>query len=267
MSTPNYRFDLDLFIELNKEYGSKPIVPRPRPRLAHDAPALLAAAEKRAEKIDELIEIRGKRVLEVGCGRGDLCYILAKDYGCDVVGVDVISYEDWNKYRDQTEIKFQILDISKDDSGELGAFDRIHSWAAWEHIKHPFSALQGAKHLLKKGGKFYLYANLYRGTQASHRYREVYFPWPHLLFTDEVFEAFYRHIGRRSGKPAWVNKLTYAEYKHYFELLDFHVERHWFSSSPLDIEFYNRFEDVLSRYPKSDLMHNFLSAILTHKER
>ena len=87
-------FDLGLFLELNNEYGSKPTVPRPRQPLAHDAPALLAAAEKRAEKIDELIEIRGKRVLEVGCGRGDLCYILAKGYGCDVVGVDVISYED-----------------------------------------------------------------------------------------------------------------------------------------------------------------------------
>ena len=38
MSTPNCRFDLDLFIELNKEYESKPIVPRPR---QHHAPAMV----------------------------------------------------------------------------------------------------------------------------------------------------------------------------------------------------------------------------------
>ena len=264
MSTPNYRFDLDLFIELNNEYGSKPIVPQPR---EHHAPAMLAAAEKRAGRLDELIDIRGKRILEIGCGRGEVCYVLAKDYECSAVGVDIRGREEWNTYLDQAGVELRILDISKDNCSALGEFDRIYSWTVWEHIQHPFAALQGVKHLLKADGKFYLLANLYRGPQASHRYREVYFPWPHLLFTDEVFEAFYRHIGRRSRKPAWVNKLTYAEYKHYFELLDFHVERHWFSSSPLDIEFYNRFEDVLSRYPKSDLMHNFLSAILTHKER
>ena len=264
MSTPNCRFDLDLFIELNKEYESKPIVPRPR---QHHAPAMLAAAEKRAGRLDELIDMRGKRVLEVGCGRGELCYVLAKDYDCDAVGVDIKDREEWSMYQDQAGVELRILDISKDDCSELGEFDRIYSWTVWEHIKHPFSALQGVKHLLKENGKFYLLANLYRGPQASHRYREVYFPWPHLLFTDDVFEAFYRYIGRRAERPAWVNKLTYAEYKHYFELLDFSVEKHWFSSSPLDVEFYNRFEDVLSRYPKSDLMHDFLSAILTHKER
>ena len=76
MSTPNCRFDLDLFIELNKEYESKPIVPRPR---QHYASAMLAAAEKRAGKLDKLIDMRGKRVLEVGCGRGELCYVLAKE--------------------------------------------------------------------------------------------------------------------------------------------------------------------------------------------
>ena len=63
MNTPNCRFDLDLFIELNKEYESKPIVPRPR---QHQAPVMLAAAEKRAGRLNELIDMRGKRVLEVG---------------------------------------------------------------------------------------------------------------------------------------------------------------------------------------------------------
>ena len=35
------------------------------------------------------------------------------------------------------------------------------------------------------GGLAWIKAN--RGPKASHRYRWVNFPWPHLLFTDEVF--------------------------------------------------------------------------------
>ena len=37
---------------------------------------------------------------------------------------------------------------------------------------------------------------------ASHRYREVFFPWPHLLFADEVFEEFLPGTqGRPSTRP------------------------------------------------------------------
>ena len=258
-NNPNHRFDLDLFLKLNKEYESKPIVPRPR---QHGTGARLAEAEKRARRLDTLIGVRGERVLEVGCGQGALCYVLARDYDCNVIGVDITEGKSWPEYRDQDGLELRLLDISQDDCSELGVFSRIVSWTVWEHIRHPFAALESAKRLLNDDGKFYLYANLYRGPQASHRYREVYFPWPHLLFTDEVFEAFYRHIGMKERRPAWVNKLTYAQYKHYFELLDFQVERHWFASMPLDTDFYNRFEDVLSRYPKSDLMHDFLHTIL-----
>lgn len=115
---------------------------------------------------------------------------------------------------------------------------------------------------MKDDGHLFVSANLYRGPQASHRYRDVFFPWPHLLFTDEVFEAFYLQFRGRPNRPAWVNKLTYSGYRHYFEILGFEVQREWFSCSPFDEDFYSRFEDVLSRYPRTDLERDFLHAIL-----
>lgn len=70
---------------------------------------------------------------------------------------------------------------------------------------------QGGKEAAGCGRCLRLSANLYRGPQASHRYREVFFPWPHLLFEDGVFEAYYRHIGMRPARPAWFNRLTAAD--------------------------------------------------------
>src|SRR5204863_6563140 len=89
------------------------------------------------------------------------------------------------------------------DIAALGRFDYIYSFSVWEHIVHPYTALVNARELLEPSGTMFLQAQLYCGPKASHRYREVFFPWPHLLFTDDVFEEFYRSVGREPKRPAW----------------------------------------------------------------
>ena len=253
-------FNLQSFLDINEEYKDNPIVPRPRKFGKSD---LEGAAKRRISNIDKLLDVRGKRVLEIGCGRGAFSYVLARDYDCDVVGIDIVERE-WSDYSPAPNFDLRVLDVSEEDHEDIGQFDLIYSSSVWEHIRHPFAALQGAKRLLKSDGRFFLSANLYRGPRASHRYREVYFPWPHLLFTDDVFEAFYLHSGKKPNRPAWVNKLTYSGYRHYFEILGFNVQKEWFSCSPFDEDFYSRFEDVLSRYPKTDLERDFLNTVLVH---
>jgi len=161
---------------------------------------------------------------------------------------------------------FAVVDIAKQDYSGLGQFDLIYSLAVWEHIKRPDSALRAVKHLLAPGGTFYLYANLYRGPLASHLYRDVYFPWPHLLFRDDVFVQCYEHIGRKSQRPAWVNKLTAAQCLLYFHLAGFTTKQVWYATTALDEQFYTRFEDVLGKYPKFDLERGFIHAHLVHQE-
>jgi SAM-dependent methyltransferase len=256
------KYNLDLFLQLNEEYKDKPIVRKPRSLLSKPR---LEAAKGRASRLDSMLGVdSSQRVLEIGCGRGDLCYVLAKEYQCESIGVDVKKYKEWKEYNEE-KLNLLAFDVTEQDYSALGKFDRIHSWAVWEHIKHPFSALKAVKDLLQEDGKVYVSANLYRGPKASHRYREVYFPWPHLLFTDDIFEEFYQYIGKPPAKPAWVNKLTYAQYKLYFDFVDLSVEQEWLTSSKFDEDFYNRFEDVLSRYPKFDLTHDFINVILSHK--
>jgi SAM-dependent methyltransferase len=247
-------YDLDLFLKLNDEWRDRPIVPRPRS--AKDPAELTEQSRQRAAKVLKHVPLAGKRVLEIGCGRGYFVRLLTEEYGCDATGIDVTSYSDWG-----TDSRFVQGDIA--DPPDLGEFDVVLSHAVWEHVTHPYAALVSQRKLLAPGGVAYLYANLSRGAKASHRYREVFFPWPHLLFTDEVFEGFYEHLGRPPSRAAWVNHLTYAQYLEHFRRIGYGITRVWPSNAWWDEQFYRQHWDILGRYPKWDLKHDFIHAVLT----
>lgn len=249
------RYDLELFMQLNQEYRERPLVPDAKTMSNPDRKA--AQGTSRASGLQKRYGIRGSRVLEIGCGRGEVAVTMADQYGCDVTGVDIVEYKEWAD-RASDRVKLRRLDVTAEDHSSLGSFDFIYAFAVWEHIRHPYNALSAAYQLLRPGGRMYMSANLYRGPKASHRYREVFFPWPHLLFSDDVFADFYT---RRSGEPrypAWVNKLVAAEYLHYFSMLGFQVEKTWYNITPIDEPFYARFSDVLERYPRFDLERDFI---------
>jgi len=252
------KYDLELFLELNKLYESKPIVPAPRSLKPASLPA---QGEKSAKRLMEMSDLTNKRILEVGCGRGHIASALARLTNSKVTGIDIRNYKEWDLWTEDN-VEYIICDITQDDFSSLGKFDFIYSNSVLEHVKHPYSMLKSIYSLLKPGALAHVCANLYRGPQASHRYREVFFPWPHLLFEDSVFEEFYTSLGRRAMGPSWVNRLSVADYLRYFEIIGFQITEKRFWESPIDEEFYNRFEDKLSRYPRFDLEKNFLLATL-----
>ena len=265
MGPPHY--DLDLFRELNEEYSENSAAQAHVAAIRQSEADRLASTAKRLERVDRDLKFkRGMRVLEIGCGRGHLGAILTRAYGCEVVGVDIRTYEDWDGFLDEG-LDLRIHDISEMDNDALGKFDRIIALAVWEHIEHPYAALTAVNELLRPGGESlaYIQANLYRGPKASHRYRDVYFPWPHLLFEDDVFVEFYEGRGRRNVRAAWVNKLTVAHYERYVRQLDFNVVRQWTTGTPINEEFYERFIDKLGRYPRYDLEQDFIYLVLGHR--
>ena len=256
------RFDLDLFLELNAEYEDKRIVPKPR---GFSTDELTDQAARRVGSISKRVELTGTRVLEVGCGRGHLGQQLTERFDATYVGVDIVEYHEWAETG--TGVDFVRRDITAEDSADLGQFDVIVSLAVLEHVVHPHAMLMAMFERLLPGGVLYLAAQLYRGPKASHRYRQVYFPWPHLLFGDDVWRDFYRKVHGREETFSWVNKLTYAQYLTYFDLLGFRQQKLWLTPSTFDADLYTRFEDVLSRYPRFDLSHDFIYAVLERPEK
>jgi len=249
------RFDLDLFCRLNNEYAERRLVSSPPKYAPVD---LEVRGRSRAQKVAAMgFSGRG---LEIGCGRGEVCRALAQFHGCEMVGVDVESYEQWSASADN--VRLLEADLSDGVNRNLGEFDFVYSNAVFEHIRHPFSMLKTAFDLLKPGGRMYISANLYRGPKASHRYRQVYFPWPHLLFSDDVFEDFYRSQGKPPMRPAWVNQLSIADYFNYFTIIGFERLKTSFSRTPIDEAFYSRFIDKLERIPRYDLERDFMEVTL-----
>jgi cyclopropane fatty-acyl-phospholipid synthase-like methyltransferase len=64
--------------------------------LAYDKENRIARARERAAAIDQIIGLRRKRVLEVGCGHGDFCEVLAEEYDCEVVGTELLPQSCWD---------------------------------------------------------------------------------------------------------------------------------------------------------------------------
>ncbi|MGH8241716.1 MAG: class I SAM-dependent methyltransferase [Steroidobacteraceae bacterium] len=257
------RFDLKLFSELNVEYKSKPLVRRPP---VYKKSRIAQSGNRRAATLNSKYSLSGKRVVEIGCGRGETCRAIAKACGCEIVGIDIERYPHWEGSPTDGVTLLQ-ADLSKGVPAGLGLFDFACSFAVWEHVRHPFAMLKAVHGLLKPGASFHFIANLYRGPKASHRYRQVYFPWPHLLFADEVFEDYYVSIGQKPQRAAWVNQLSIADYFRYFDMVGFECRDVRYDMTPIDEPFYQRFEDKLSRFPRFDLERDFIHATLTRGRR
>jgi SAM-dependent methyltransferase len=256
-------FDVELFTALNDEYASHPIVPH---ALQYDMASVVERGRRRLLAIHREIDLRGKTVLEVGCGSGIEAWYLAHHFDSDAWGVDVRPRRAWPVLSGD-RVHLLDADISGDNGLEDGFFDRVVSNTVWEHIHRPHAALETVYRVLKPGGLAWIRANLYRGPTASHRYRDIYFPFPHLLFSDDVIAEGLRRAGKTAQGAAWVNRLTWEQYETHIREIGFAIRALRFDLNPLDEPFYARFEDVLGRYPRRDLERGFFTVVLEKPAR
>jgi SAM-dependent methyltransferase len=260
---PKNRYTVELMEQLNAEYAPKPINPTP---FGLDATSREDRARKRLLGIHDSIGLAGLRVLEIGCGAGYEVWYLAHHFGSEAHGVDIVERKAWASLADD-RTHFQCADITVNNPYEENYFDRVISFGVWEHITHPYTAICETYKIMKPGGIARILANLYRSTIGSHLYRDIFFPWPHLLFSDEVIREFYRRRGEKPRGASWVNKVTWSQYERFFELAGFQIRALRFREREFDEAFYHRFEDVLGRYPTYDLMKDSFTVVLEKPAR
>ncbi|WP_175638037.1 class I SAM-dependent methyltransferase [Metabacillus schmidteae] len=93
----------------------------------------------------------GERILDVGCGTGDLMNTLV-DFGVDGLGVDQSETMVVKAKEKYPELSFEVKDVLELDF--QGEFDAVFSNATLHWVKEPKLALEKMYESLKVGGRF-----------------------------------------------------------------------------------------------------------------
>lgn len=130
----------------------------PRPSMAsmasfyppgyHDGRDDADAVRRYARQAALLPPVAGKRVLDVGCARGDfLAYLIEHAGLSDAHGVDAFS----TRVNDP-RIQFRQGELDQTDLPD-GTFDLVTAWAVFEHLHSPRRYFARCAQLLKPGGQ------------------------------------------------------------------------------------------------------------------
>lgn len=126
--------------------------------------------------LDPARDLAGRKVLEIGCGRGGFACWLARQPSApaEVVGCDFspVAVEMAGRFAASLGIKntrFEVADIQKLDQFPDATFDTVFSTETIEHVPDPPLAVRQLARVLKPGGRLFLTTPNYFGSMGLYR--------------------------------------------------------------------------------------------------
>jgi 2-polyprenyl-6-hydroxyphenyl methylase/3-demethylubiquinone-9 3-methyltransferase len=113
----------------------------------------------RVDFIKSKVDLKGKRVLDIGCGGGILAEALARE-GAEVTGIDqgekVIKIAKLHSLESQLNINYEKINIENFIKKNKHKFDVITCLEMLEHVPDPASVIKACSQILKPDGKLFL---------------------------------------------------------------------------------------------------------------
>lgn len=176
------------------------------------------------KRMDFQIDVRGMRVLDLGCGHGALSIGFAERGASEVVGLDLdsdrIDFAQRILKRDFKELDTTVSFRCEDVMNLTDQFDLIVSKDAFEHIDDLAGVVQHLHGLLKPGG--YLapgFSPLYFSPFGDHARFELSVPWAHAVLPERTLIWL---LNQRTGKTArdsmdlGLNRMTPCDFRQIF---------------------------------------------------
>lgn len=122
----------------------------------------------RLDFVRESVQLKGARVLDLGCGGGLLSEALARE-GASVVGIDlasdVLAVASLHLHESGQSVDYRETSAEALAAAEPASFDAICCMEMLEHVPDPASVMRACATLLKPGGR--LFASTINRTPAA----------------------------------------------------------------------------------------------------
>ena len=153
-------------------------------------------------------ELRGRDVLDFGCGAGQLAFHLAsKGLAKSITGVD-IDRDALERAKGTLADRPEFADTLRFVEGDVAglplpdeSIDLITAFDCLEHVMEPASILAEWKRVLRPGGRVLIEWFPYKGPWGPHMEALVPIPWAHVVFGET---AMFRAAAAVYDDPAFV---------------------------------------------------------------